>query len=245
MKTKILTLSLISIFIFSCKSDDENAGTQPIPADEKLLESIVGTEAEMFRLTYNPDKTVKTINILGFSQTHFTYENSRIASALLLGAEGNTEYIFHYDDNGILNSITEDDIVTEILYNAAGNFYIARYENLDETTLYLNQAGDIEKILIYDRSNDETTEIIYLYDDQHKGGLANSNNFNLYMILAAKTDTFFVITNLYISHRPVTAFSGMGLANFEYEYDEQGFIKKSILVAQGEEDEVIYNYTQL
>ncbi len=247
MKSKILLLSTIYLFIISCNSDDENSGPPPIPEDEKLIENIVDSYNYTFQFGYNSDKTLKSFNYANFYMMNAFYEDNRVSSLLLLIGGDNAEYYFEYDENGRVSSVSQDDNVKQVVYNSGQNYYIAHEEDGDETTIYLNQYDDIKKVVLYDAADDETTEFLYLYDDDHKGTMTNSSHLNLHLLLCS-ADFYSTTFLMFMSNKPVTTLSieGFGLSNAEYEYDEQGFISKGIFVGNGEESgEFIFNYTQL
>lgn len=245
MKTKILILSLISIFIFSCKSDDENAGTQPIPENEKLIDNIV-SDGFNYEFDYNNDKTIGSLNIPGLLLFNYTYENNRISKIFALANGEALEYHLDYDQNGRISSFSSDDVVTPVTYNAAQNYYLYQKETGEEFILHLNENGDIYKASEYDPEYDETESCILLYDDSAKGVLTNTNNITIPTSLVFG-EVFLSYYMFPISNKPVTTISlPGGNVMFENEFDDQGFVSKTIIDLQEEEPSVMmYNYTQL
>lgn len=246
MKTKILLFTILSLLIFSCKSDDENAGPPPIPADEKLIENIQ-SDGLNYQFEYNSDKTIRSLNIPQAALLlNYSYENNRIAIISLIGNGESLDYHLEYDANGKISSFSLDDVITPVTYNAAENYYLYQKENGDEFTLHLNENHDIYKAIEYDPENEETESSLALYDNSGKGVLTNTNNITVPTVLISG-EVFFGFYLFPVSNKPIETFSITGGTNlvFENEFDEQGFIKKSIVSSEGVEVELIYNYTQL
>ncbi len=249
MKTKFLILSLLTFFIFSCNSDDENAGPPPIPEDEKLIDNIVssGDDGLNYQFEYNEDKTVRSMNISNFILYNYTYENNRISKISMIGNGQVLDYHLEYDQNGMISSFSLDDVVTPVTYNAAEKFYLYQKENGDEFMLYLNENDDIYRAIEYDAEYDETNSIVYIYENSGKGVLTNTNNITIATVLVSGNFEigiyFFPISN-----NPIKTLSFVG-GNifFENELDDQGFISEMAIntAGEGEPSVMTFNYTQL
>src|SRR5690606_2408537 len=229
MKTKILFLSFISALILSCNGDDDNSGSQPIPEDEKFLKNIVNLENQTFQFEYNSDKKLKSLNYANSYMVNAYYENNRVSSLHLLSYGENLEIYFQYDENGRISSVLQAENVKQVVYDPDGNYYLAYDENGNETIIYLNEYDDIKKIVQYDAEYDETSEFLYLYDEDHKGAMTNSGHLNLHLLLCSSQDENVEFIDaflaLFMSNKPVKTLSvEEGLINMYYEYDDQGFI---------------------
>lgn len=248
MKFLYLSFSVLFLLILSCKNDDENSGPPPIPEDEKLIETIIA-DGLNYEFKYNEDKTVSSLNVSNYFIFDYAYESGRVSAISFLSAEGQyLEYILEYDNNNRISSFSVDDIVTPVVYNAGGNYYLYQKENGDEFTLFLNENGDIDKVTAYDNEYDETENVIYLYEESGKGVLTNTNVITVPTILVLG-EPFLSYYLFPVSKKPLEnmAITGGGLLTFENEYDEQGFITQSIVQSALSEEPtvVIYNYMQL
>lgn len=245
MKTKILILSLISIFILSCKSDDESSGTPQIPENQKYLEEIKGQDLSI-KLTYTPDKKVESVNLGGVTLYLFSYSGNQIQTMQYISNDSPVLlYKFNYENNRI-SSFTINNYHIPMKWNPADRSYFFTMDNKDEITMILNENDDLNKIHHYSYEEDKTTTTSYFYEDSRKGGMTNSNNVSAYMVMA----TYYTEKVLYagiLSKKPVrTIFLRNMMFSFENKYDSQEFISESnITVADSAPPPITYNYKQL
>lgn len=247
MKSKIIILSILSLFIFSCKSDDEGSGTPSIPENEKLLDNMNFFNEVNIQLTYNPDKTVETINFAGQALFMFTYADNQINTMEVVGAIGSGIYTFTYDDNGRISAFSLDDEVTEVVWNEANRYYLYQRENQDEVTIILKPNNDIEKILYYDDFENETTSITHFYEESKKGTMTNSNQIATAIELVFPEQELAVYTSS-LGKKPIKTLAlPYGILTFQNTYDDQGFVSTSSVIIGANEQPapVSYNYTQL
>lgn len=247
MKTKILFFSLLSLLIFSCSGDDDS-GSDPeaqIPAEEKLLESVKIGVNEMMRFNYNPDKTVNELTITDYALLRFTYEQGNIHSITVVAGGASQEYLFTYQ-NGKISSFSEDDEVTQVTYNAAGNYYLYQNEYQEEYTIELDANGEIEKRVIYDNAQDEIiSSYFYIYDLTKMGTMTNSNSISIHVSMII--DAAWEFLGIPISKYPLKTLSTtQGNIEVENTFDNQEFVKSAVLgLGQEEPLSFSYTYTQL
>ncbi|SMC81418.1 hypothetical protein [Moheibacter sediminis] len=245
MKTKILILSLISVFIFSCKSDDENAGTPEIPENQKYLNEITGQDLSI-KLTYTPDKKVESVNLGGIMLYLFAYSGDQIETMQYISNDGpDLLYRFTYENNRI-SSFTINDYNIQMEWNQADRSYFFKNDNQDEITIILNENEDLNKVYHYVHEDDETNMISYFYEDSRKGAMTNSNHVSTYMTIAS----YFSINSIYagvLSKKPVKTIAFHGLIfSFENTYDSQEFVSESIVsTGNSSGSPILYNYKQL
>ena len=246
MKSKILLLSFLSLFLFSCSSDNEGSGAPSIPENEKLLESMNLFNTVNVQLTYNPDKTVETINFAGQAMFLFTYSGNQISTVEAVGTIGNGIYTLTYDNNGRISAFTLDDEVTPVVWNEANRYYLYQRENLDEVTIILKPNEDVEKILYYDDFENETTSTTHFYEESKKGTMTNSNQIATVINLIFPSEELAIYTSS-LGKRPIkTLAMPYGILTFQNTYDDQGFVSASSVTLGAEESSPItYNYTQL
>lgn len=245
MKTIILILSLISVFIFSCKSDDENAGTPEIPENQKYLNEITGQDLSI-KLTYTPDKKVESVNLGGIMLYLFAYSGDQIETMQYISNDGpDLLYRFTYQNNRI-SSFTINDYNIPMDWNQADRSYFFKNDNQDEITIILNEDEDLNKVYHYVHENDETNVTNYFYEDSRKGAMTNSNHVSAYMAIAS----YFSINGLYagvLSKKPVKIIAFHGLVfSFENTYDSQEFVSESsVSTGNSSGSPILYNYKQL
>lgn len=246
MKSKILLFSMLSLFMFSCSSDDESSGTPAIPENEKLLDNMNFFNEVNIQLTYNPDKTVETINFAGQAIFMFTYTDNQINTMEVAGAVGSGIYTFTYDDNGRISTFSLDDEVTDVVWNEANRYYLYQRENLDEVTIILNQHDDIEKILYYDDLDNETKSTTHFYEESKKGTMTNSNQIATAIELIFPEQGLSVYTSS-LGKKPIKTIAlPYGILTFQNTYDDQGFVSaSSVNIGAAEPSPVTFNYTQL
>lgn len=233
MKTKFLILSIISVFIFSCKSDDESGSGQQNPVVEKLVETI-NLNGILLAYTFNEDKTVEKLDFGVAESMLFTYTENRISSI----EYDDDVFEFVYDVNGKIKSFSIGIDQVDVIYNAAENSYSYEMEEGKEITLILAENGDVNKYSILDTQTQEIVRHEYFYDNSKNGVLTNSNNIAVYLVMV----TGFYDIGLYASKRPIQTFSSNGIAfSFENTYDDDIFVTKSIINGT---NTVYYAYNQ-
>lgn len=241
-------MSVITSLLFISCSGDDDAISDPeaqIPANEKLLETVKMGTQDIMQFTYNPDKTVNELSILNFVLINFTYEQGNIKSITAISGGTASEYIFDYE-NGKISSFSIDDEVTNVTYNAAGNYYLYQNEYQEEFTIELYDNGDIKKRVVYDNVNDEIlSSFYYVYDDTKMGTMRNSNSISVHLSMIM--DSFWELYGIPIAKKPVKTISvTQGNITSENTFDNQGFVKSTFL-SLGQEDSLnfAFTYTQL
>ena len=240
---KIIWLILVCLLVVNCNDDDDSpSGTPP---HEKFVKNIYDAENEPFiKLTYYPDKKIQSYNMGNFFLIHFTYEIDRIKE--LFVTADNTNYEFQYDNAGIITSFSNANEVIPVQYNPAEKKYYVEYPDLNKLTMYLNEAGEIKKLIYYDAYEDETETVNFIYDIGKKGGLTNTNNINIHMVLATG-EPILAFYSTFLTNVPLTSFSmSDGTIIYENEYDSDGFLTQSDIFINGQPPlELRYEYTQL
>jgi len=138
MKTKILLIAILSLFIFSCKSDDESSTTSEISENEKYLNEITGQDFSI-KLTYTPDKKVESVNVGGNMLYMFTYDGNQIETMQYISNDGpELLYRFTYESNRI-SSFSINDYKIQMNWNQSNRSYFFKNDNKDEITIILNK----------------------------------------------------------------------------------------------------------
>ena len=242
---KILILFSFLILFTGCSKDDDSPKEEQeieIPVNEKILNDIGGE----ILLEYNDAGNIERLKISSELLLIYGYEGEKISSLDIYGGDGSINILFQYDANGRIDSFSEDDVITDVTYNEANNYYLYQKENGDETTLFINVYGDIYKIVEYNIELDETETSTMLYEDEiYNGTLTNTNNPIIQTVMGFPELSFFY--PLYnISKKPVRTITGssFGILDLENTYDSQNFLETSTFGIE-EPTTLIFNYTQL
>lgn len=249
MKTKILILSLISFFIFSCKSDDDSEPQQP--ETESYLTKITESDGDVAaEFTYYTDKKLKKADY-GFYNFEFEYdENGRVSATLAYTPNGGDRYHYTYDESGRIVSFNisgQEEVL--VSYSENGNYYQYQ-DNGDQVRFYLNESNQLFKSERRYVDNSTFTQT-YFYEDGFKGCFHNLeeigqtnfiSGFNMiheqYKINATPHPLRQVLTDDFIYE-------------FENFYNDQNILERSVLnktrVEDGEAEtvEYIYHYSEL
>ena len=245
MKTAIKILSLFFLILLGCSKDDNSTEEMVIPPNEKFLNTITeedGTVALSFE--FNTDKNLERMKYADVGLFIYGYQGNQITSMdTYLGGE--EKFTFTYDANGHLNTFTLDDVITNVTYNAAQNFYLYAKVNGDEESIFLDSDGDVKKFVSYDSSENETSTIAILYEDgDYKGSLTNTNNPVLATCLANPNyNVLFFLYNL--STKPIRTVAVDGIFDFQNTFDEQSFIKTATTNIGNSPKTLNYNYIKL
>jgi len=206
---KLLYL-LMAFVVLSC-SDDDNQKTAEIPPDQKFV-SMIDLSYAQLKFSYNADNNITEVNLMNVESYNFEYEGNLIKTMNVFKGGQAKEYVFAYD-NGIIVSMTVNGAATPIIYNAAEKSY--------NNSIFLNEQGDIRKFI----NEGETST--YLYDMETKGVYTNTNNVNVYLLLAKIGGIFPVFCN---THQVKTYHSEATLLITPiYERDANGFPTKITL----------------
>lgn len=227
MRNYLLIFALIGLLASCSKDDDQPAPEVVIPADEKLLGSAGSIDGTSIVLEYNADKTIKELTFGGVVAVYFNYTEGLLSSFDLLAEGELTTYNFIYDANGKIDSFSVDDEVTDVTYNAAGNYYLyPEGEDGDEITLFLTPEEDVKKVVFYDGIEDETSTTTFIYEDSNKGPLYNSNSV-IAPLIVGFPELYFI--TVYLTYKPIEVVGyPEGMLQLENVYDEQGFVKERI-----------------
>ncbi|MBA3986379.1 MAG: hypothetical protein H0X63_07380 [Flavobacteriales bacterium] len=222
MKTtifKTVILLFVLTIILSCSKDDD---ISKVEESTKLLDRV-NLNGNFVKYSYNEDSTIQKLEALNFNLI-FGYSESRISSI----EEGENLWQFQYDVNGKIRSFSIADETIDVVYDADNRFYFYEVENR-VYTISLYENNEIKKYSIFDTETEEIFYNDYYYDTTKKGGLFNSNSITIHLQMAFTNGFFFSLFN---SRIPIenfaTNFAGQTYS-FENTFDEDGFIKKSIV----------------
>lgn len=240
MKSKIFLLSILSIFIFSCKSDDESSGIQ---FEGKRLSHIEWSSGDGIDFTYNSDHTVKTIDISDDIILNFNYVNNRIETLIFQWGQGGASdiYRFTYDGNGKINSFSKADEVYEVTYVAAENKYT--YQADEDRTISIGLEGED----VFYLSNQEGMNIQnYTFNyGEGKGPLSASNPISLHILLSLPDPLVAYITTCFSKKAIESYVNEDEIFEFENTFDEQGFIiQRDFMNSNDLPASDIFNYTE-
>lgn len=231
MKTKILILSLISVFIFSCKGDD---GSEPQNTVTKKLVETINSSGTLIKYTFNGDQMVQSWKFGENPNMQFNYSKNRINTI----EYADQVWEFMYDANGKINAFSNGIDEIDVVYNASENSYFYKKEEGIETTLILTENDDVKKYSILNTQTDVSVKLEYFYDNSKNGVLTNSNNIAIYLVMV--TNNHFV--GLYASKKPVHTFNNNSTAlSFENTFDNDEFIIKSV---ENGSNTIFYSYNQ-
>src|SRR5690606_17625988 len=155
-------------------------------------------------------------------------------------------YSFPQRRSSDLIHFSYENEVIPVEYNPAEKKYHVEYPDSNELTMYLNDAGDIKKLLYYDAIEDETNTINILFDGSKKGGLTNTNMINVHMLLVTGLPII-ALYSTFMTHVPVTSLTMTEtLIVYENEYDSDGFLTQSNVIINGQPPlELSYEYSPL
>lgn len=235
MKSKILLFSILSLFIFSCNSDDENSGGSPIPSDQKYLSKITDDQGTtVATIEYNSDKTIKK-KVLESVQVRYEYDtNGRVSKSYISFSGAPTITTdFEHDANGNILGYTQNDLEYEV--EKTGNKYLF-VNNDDAYEVDVNSNHEIIKFQTGDAQLD------FLLADGKSGSLSNTNNVAIYDFIANPFYYFYFSSMNNLTHQPIEDIYGaLGAIAFENEYDEDGFLKRAVLNSNaGDEPVTLY-----
>lgn len=245
MKTNLILFSLFIILFSACSKNDDSPKPEEeevIPVNEKFLNDVNGE----LTIEYNDDGKIERIKISNLILIIYGYEGGNVSTVDMYGQNANLNFIFNYDANGHIDSFSQDDIITDVTYNQANNYYLYQKENGDEVTLFMNENGDSNKIVEFDNAQDETDTTTILYEDgEYNGTLTNTNN-PIMQTLMGLPEIWIYLFLYNISNQPVKtiASSYFGILDLQNTYDEQNFLETSTY--QFEEPNILtFNYTKL
>jgi len=223
MKTKILLAVILLLVLFSCKIDDESSGTTPISADEKYLSKVTNDKGVvLISLEYNTNKTIKK-KVSGDSQVRYEYDqNGRVTKCYLSLPETPTIVTdFIHDANGNIIGYTQNNI--EYKVEKIGNKYLF-INNGDAYEVDVNNNNEILKYKTGD------TQLDFFLVDEKLGPLSNTNNISIYDCISNPFSYFFFSALNNLNHEPIEEIIGaLGPITFQNEYDQDGFLKKSVV----------------
>jgi len=234
MKTKILILSLISIFILSCKSDDD--GSEQQNTQSKKLAETITTQDVMIEFSYNEDQSVREMDFSNATGTiTFAYAEKRISTL----KRGDDIWEFQYDTNGKVTSFSNGTIEINVTYNSAERSYTYEKQKGIVKTIILHENGDIKQYSTLNTQTNELVEYKYFYDNSKNGILTNSNSVVSYILMTLN----YYDLGMFISKKPVKTFNhdDSQILTFENTYDDDDFIMKSTINGT---TETFYSYTQ-
>lgn len=244
MKTNLILFSLLLILFCGCSQGDDSPMEEQeieIPANEKILNDVNG----QFLLEYNEDGNIERLKISSQILFVYGYEGERVSSIDVYGGGDSINILFTYDVNGRIDSFSEDDVITDVFFNEANNYYLYQKENGDEVTIFLNENGDISKFVEFDNIENETETSTFLYEnDEYNGTLTNTNNPILHTLMGFP-DFGISIIAYNLSKKPLQTLAGsFGIFDFENTFDEQNFLKTSTFNFE-EPTTLTFNYIQL
>lgn len=139
MIKNLIFFGFLLMLSFGCSKDDNTSEPDEtvIPASEKFLNDIKDLDkgTNILSLEYNAEKKVERIKIQEDGLLIYGYDGNKISSLDAYIGES-LNFTFSYDAEGHLSAFTQDDVVTQVTYNAAQNFYLYAKENGDEETIF-------------------------------------------------------------------------------------------------------------
>lgn len=243
MKTKILLATILLLTLFSCKSDDESSGTRTIPADQKFLSKVTDDAgATTFSIEYTTDKKIKKI-VSDIYQVRYDYDqNGRIVKSYL-SLDGAPTIItdFEHDANGNIVGYTQDDV--EYVVEKINNKYFFINHN-DAYEIEFNAQNEVIKLKTGE------TQLDFFLVDGKSGPFSNTNKINIYDCISNPFYYFYFSAINNLTHVPIEEIlGGSSPITFQNEYDEHGFLKRSVLSTNvGGEPQVVnlnYQYIKL
>lgn len=232
MKSTLLLFSLLSMLIFSCKSDDDAQPSEPL----QLLSSVT-SDGQVYPVEYFSDHKIKKIKLTN-EFAEFTYDNNgRISRVTKTDLETNEESVttFEHDANGKIISFEFDDLTVDLDYNQASNSY--SYTVPPNTfTFELNTNEEAQKVTQFNETTQTSVSWGYTFDTVHKGALANSNPITLYLFLIEENSLDLLLP--FYQNPVATVFNSFGNYECENTFDEKGFVKNTSVLGR----EITFNY---
>lgn len=229
--TKYLTIVLLGIFVVSCSKDDDNPSS--IPENEKLLKRTSVGNTWQFNYDYNPDKTIRAIDIDAtesgsFEKYSFEYTNGNLTVLNARGSNGIKTCVYTYGpDNKITSFKIGNNPVILVDYFDDLNRYVWK-KGEAEVEMRLNAAGDLGKFSKFyaDGSNSDPNEFVYA--DTKKGAFHNSKTLMPQFMMYDDGIGAILLYGGGMTFKPLEFFGTESTGNsFNNEYDSQGFITKS------------------
>ncbi len=224
-----LTFILLGIFAVSCRKDDDIPSS--IPENEKLLKRAFVVNLWQFNYEYNPDKTIRAIDISiedGSEKYSFEYANGNLMVLNARGSKGIKTCVYTYDaDNKITSFKIGNNPVILVDYFDDLNRYVWK-KGEDEVEIRLNAAGDLAKFSKFyaDGSNSDPFEFVYA--DTKKGAFHNSKTPIPQFMMYDEGMGALLLYGGGMSYKPLEFFGTENTGySFNHEYDGQGFITKS------------------
>lgn len=241
MKSQLLLISFLSLFLFSCSSDDDSGNPQEVETLFYLDKITYGDED--YDVELYPDHKVKKIEMIDFDY-EISYENDLISNVVYTPEEGLVSSIdFEHDVNGKISSVIYDgEIVQQVAYNAQTRTYSFTKEDaaaLDiEFSLKLNEVGDVENVTRFDPNTQETSTWGYQFDEANKGALWNSNSVSAYLYIIKPNSLDLMLP---FNKKPVMAAqSGESIFNCTNEFNDKDYLTHTAVFIS----ELTFHYTQ-
>lgn len=223
---KKFILLFTAICLMSCSDDDGGTKTRTLYLEALTITNPGGGGGGALELVYNDEKKIKTIKGSGLTY-NIKYKDGRLAS--IATPDDTTTFEFEYDENGILETVTQDGVDHDVTYDEDDREYTI--PGL-ERGFTLNENNDIVSI------KQGADDYDFAYDNDNKGSM-HSMSSDIYLL------AYFVNAHYLLSIHPATEFIGYTAEN---SFNSDGYIKKAILTIDGQEEPasiVYYSYTEL
>ena len=247
MKTTVSILLFVSLFLFSCKKDDDGSVNQISPENQYLSKITKEDGSDYVLINYNPDKTIHQIRQKFedeiWENIQYEYHNGRIRTLFLTG-EGANSFRFSYDANGIL--IAYEDVNNEaefpIEYNQAENSY-EYYAGDDLCKAYVDVFGNIVRFSITPFNQDEEVYVL-AFDTVNRGSLSNANPVALHTLIATNEIFFFeFFLGINLNSQPLNECQAEEFTiNSENTFDANDFLKTATITNSSEQTTETYSY---
>jgi len=225
---KNLIYLLLAFLMLSCSDEDQAQTEKEIPADKRFV-SAIETSFGPIKFDYHANNYIKEISVMNIDFYQFEYEGSLVKTMTHQRGNDIKEYVFSYDDDGKIVSMTVDGVAVPIVYDATQNSY--------NNAIFLNEQGDVKKF------ESEGKVSTYLYDAETKGVYTNTNNVNVYLLLAEIGGFFPVLCSNQVISRYTT--DNAVIITLLTEVDLQGFpTKVGLDFLEGEDFTATYSYVE-
>jgi len=168
MKTKFLLIGFLSLFIFSCSSDDQTL-PEPKQNPKTTLLDKVTYNGDDYEVSFDGENRVKILNLVD-RRYEFFYENNLVSKVISTSETNSFTTIFTHNENGKITSFSNHIRQSEqVSFNDDKNLYSYSNSLLQQKySLKINNKGDLQDFKVVDVKNQKTDSWGYTFDENKK-----------------------------------------------------------------------------
>lgn len=238
MKTKFLLISFLSLFLYSCSSDNEFSPEIKENPTTTLLNKVTYEEDD-YAVGIDSENRIKILNLVDRSYEFF-YENNLVSKVIRTSENNSYTTTFTHDENGKISSFSNFISPSEkVSFSADKNLYSYSNSQLQQKySLVVSSKGDLQEFKVVDLKNQTNNYWGYTFDETKKGSLWNSNSVSVYIYMIDNNSLDLMLP---FSKHPVSSvFNSLGNFNCTNQYNEDDYITKTVCAGR----EVSFHYTE-